>query len=156
MICFLGIIDNASKKYLLRKMIKKIFMLFVIMFIFLGTPSIFIAIKLQIYPFLIISFFTSICPFLILFLSYREYIATRITIDTEEIQIEARANCRICGIEEVEKILDYGSFFDIKIYSPTKIFNCICQKDLIVEGTIEKFEKLFEDKIVRKYKKVGV
>lgn len=152
MICFSGVIDNPSKKYFLRKMIKKICMLFVIMFIVLGIPSIFIAIRFQIYTFLIVSFLTSICPFLILLLSYREYIATRITIDTEEIQIEARANCRICGIEEVEMILDHGSFFDIKIYSPTRIFNCICQKDLIVEGTIEEFEKLFEDKIVRKYK----
>ena len=37
------------------------------------------------------------------------------------------------------------------IYFPSQWSNCICQKDLIIEGTIEEFEKLFEDKIVRKY-----
>ncbi len=150
MICFSGVTDNLSRKFLFKKMIKRICKLFSTMFIFLGVPSIFIVVYFQIYDFLIISILTSICPFLILLLSHKEYYPTRITIDGEEIQIESRANCRICNIEEVQKVLDYGSFFDIKIYSPTRIFNCICQKDLIVEGTIEEFEKLFEDKIVLK------
>lgn len=47
----------------------------------------------------------------------------------------------------------YGEFYDIIFYFSNKVLNCICQKDLIVEGTMEEFEKLFEDKIVRKYEK---
>ena len=151
MVRFSGIINNRSREYLLRKMKKRVIFLFIIMFCLLGIPSIFIAIKFQIYFFLILSFLTAICPFFILSLSYREYFPKNIIIDREEIQIETCANCRICSIEDVKNVLDYGAFFDIIIYSPTRIYNCICQKDLLVEGTIEEFEKLFEDKIVRKY-----
>ena len=64
-------------------------------------------------------------------------------------------------IEDVKKIVDYGEFYYISYYFPEKWVNiifyfphklscCICQKDLIVEGTIEEFEELFEGKIERK------
>lgn len=51
-------------------------------------------------------------------------------------------------IENVESVVDYGSYYVIK--NPRYIF---CQKDLLTQGTLEDFEKLFADKIVRKVKK---
>lgn len=36
---------------------------------------------------------------------------------------------------------------------PQESINCLCQKDLIVEGTIEEFEERFSEYIVRKTKK---
>ena len=50
-------------------------------------------------------------------------------------------------IENVESVVDYGSYYDIK--NPRHIF---CQKDLLTQGTLEDFEKLFADKLVRKTK----
>lgn len=50
-------------------------------------------------------------------------------------------------IENIKAVMDYGDFY--KIVRSLKA-NCIIQKDLIVEGTIEEFEELFHDKIVRK------
>ena len=44
-------------------------------------------------------------------------------------------------------------FYEFKFYGLAGSMFFICQKDLIVEGSIEEFEKLFEDKIVRKYEK---
>lgn len=51
-------------------------------------------------------------------------------------------------IENVESVVDYGSYYVIK--NPRYIF---CQKDLLTQGTLEDFEKLFADKLVRKVKK---
>lgn len=51
-------------------------------------------------------------------------------------------------IDQVKKIRDDGKYYSI-IYAD--ISNAIiCQKSLLVEGTLEEFEALFEGKIVRK------
>ena len=51
--------------------------------------------------------------------------------------------------EDVKKVLDYGEFYEFRFYFPW-CFGVICQKDLLVEGTIEEFEQFFDGKIVRK------
>lgn len=55
-------------------------------------------------------------------------------------------------IEDVKKVVDYGEFYQIYLNFPHRLLGVICQKDLIVQGTIEEFEELFADKIVRKIK----
>ncbi|MBR2376748.1 MAG: hypothetical protein IKA85_03105 [Clostridia bacterium] len=52
---------------------------------------------------------------------------------------------------DVKKVIDCGNFYYVKYYWPFYRYT-LCQKDLIIEGTIEEFEQLFEDKIVRKTK----
>ena len=56
-------------------------------------------------------------------------------------------------ISNVNKIVDYGDWYQIFFKYPYKNQTYICQKDLIEEGTIEDFENLFKEKIVRKIKK---
>ena len=48
----------------------------------------------------------------------------------------------------VKEIWDFGEWYDIRTDGNYGKF--ICQKDLICEGTLEEFEVLFADKIVRK------
>lgn len=55
-------------------------------------------------------------------------------------------------ISDVKTITDYGTFYRIRFYFPNLSPSYLCQKDLLVEGTIEEFEKLFEGKIVRNVK----
>ena len=58
----------------------------------------------------------------------------------------------ICkSLSGVKSVFDMGTYYYIKFSTikNTPIF--ICQKDLIVQGTIEEFEELFKDKIIRKY-----
>jgi len=54
-------------------------------------------------------------------------------------------------IEKAKRVYDYGEFYEIDFpignFSP----NFICQKNLLVVGTLEEFEKKFKDKIIRKY-----
>ena len=51
---------------------------------------------------------------------------------------------------DVKKVYDYGEYYFITFYFPAKSQQFICQKDLLVSGTIEEFEDLFAGKIVRK------
>ena len=50
---------------------------------------------------------------------------------------------------DVKKVRDYGNFYYLTFYFPYKDGYFVCQKDLLVEGTLEEFEKLFEDKLER-------
>ena len=51
-------------------------------------------------------------------------------------------------IDDVACVYDKGSFYWIS-FSLAKSLYFVCQKDLIKEGTIEEFEELFKDKIVK-------
>ena len=57
------------------------------------------------------------------------------------------------SIEYVKNVIDYGDWYHITFYVPHRNPFFICQKDLISEGTIEEFEELFADKLVRKKRK---
>lgn len=72
-----------------------------------------------------------------------------ITIDSENIVVESPIwpNPLQKPMKKIKKVLDAGDCYYI-IYAD--INNCIvCQKNLIQEGTIEEFEALFPEKIVR-------
>ena len=51
------------------------------------------------------------------------------------------------SIEKVVEVIDMGSWFRIKLDFKINMF-LICQKDLLVEGTMEEFEEIFKDKLV--------
>lgn len=73
-----------------------------------------------------------------------------ITIDTEKIIVETPLWTKPLQkpIKKIKKILDEGDCYYV-IYSD--LDNCIvCQKNLLIEGTIEEFEKIFQNKIKRK------
>lgn len=52
-------------------------------------------------------------------------------------------------IDSVVKVIDEGNFYYIKFMIGRLPFG-LCQKDLLVKGTIEDFEKVFDGLIVRK------
>lgn len=52
-------------------------------------------------------------------------------------------------ISQIKKIVDLGTCYKIVFYFPNNSFHCLCQKDLIVEGTIEQFEQRFSGLITR-------
>ena len=50
-------------------------------------------------------------------------------------------------ISDVIKVTDYGDFYDLKFAFGKKSEKFVCQKDLLIKGTLEEFEALFEGKI---------
>lgn len=55
----------------------------------------------------------------------------------------------IKNISDVKKVYDKGDWYEFNCFFPHRNINLLCQKDWIKQGTIEEFEKLFEDKLVR-------
>lgn len=83
-------------------------------------------------------------------INYTSDISTKIIIEEEYIAAYKRCGVyRQRDLFDIKKIIDYGDFYEICFYLPWDQ-GFICQKDLIVEGTIEEFEELFADKLVRK------
>lgn len=69
-----------------------------------------------------------------------EYIVASVAKQKEEYKL----------IEDVKVVNDYGEFYQLIFPWEKGISNIfICQKNLIIKGTIEEFEALFEGKIVR-------
>ena len=96
------------------------------------------------------------CIFLIVFRQWDDpinelhnIIPTTITIENDTIKRSGVQSYRIVNTQDIKEILDMGSFYAVIFYFPNMDRRFICQKDLLIEGTIEEFEKLFEDKLVR-------
>ena len=53
-------------------------------------------------------------------------------------------------LSNIKKVLDYGEWYCFSFKYTYRNPTFVCQKDLLTEGTIEEFESLFKDKIVKK------
>ena len=52
-------------------------------------------------------------------------------------------------ISYVKRLIDYGEYYELKFYFGKSMSGYIFQKNLLVKGTLEEFEALFEGKIER-------
>ena len=163
MIEFNVILSEESKRYLLKEQHKgMVFLSFFIGIIFF-------------IPLVVITFlwrYAAICTipamvivgFTILYLCSRrtkqfketfdESLPNSIIIDGGKIETlglgELSYKCK--SIIDIKEIRDMGTFYAVIFYFPSMDRRFICQKDLLVQGTIEEFEEIFKNKIVRKYK----
>lgn len=59
------------------------------------------------------------------------------------------------SVADATVVVDYGEWYHISFTRNTKFGlgngRFVCQKDLLTQGSVDQFEKLFEGKIVRKY-----
>ena len=79
----------------------------------------------------------------------------KISITPKKICIEDE--CIICmadkyeelrSISDVKSVLDHGDFYELIFQFGKTSEKFICQKNLIINGSLEEFELLFEDKFV--------
>lgn len=73
-----------------------------------------------------------------------------IVVDQEDVSSLGKIFSQHRKVYDIKSIDDCGDFYRIWFSFPHKSILFLCQKDLVVEGTIEDFEELFVDKIVRK------
>ena len=75
-----------------------------------------------------------------------------VTIYLRENQIVSSGEkvAEVKNLNQVKKVVDFGEWYKIFFIFPYKSQRFVCQKDLLVQGTIEEFEAVFEGKIVRK------
>lgn len=78
---------------------------------------------------------------------------TEISINDETVIIHGETFHQEREISQLKRIIDFGDCYKMEFVFPHKSFSCLCQKNLIVKGTIEEFEERFADIIVRKAKR---
>ena len=86
--------------------------------------------------------------------AHKESEPEQIIINNDSIETTGRAEyChKKVNLYDIKSVIDYGLYYVFVFYFPNLDRRFICQKDLITEGTIEEFEEIFKDKIVRKTK----
>ena len=110
-----------------------------------SLDSIFIVL-LWVEPYLFIFLFVLL---LVLFMRSKP---NRIEIDGETIYVETKIEKTVCSLSKVKKVIDRGDVYEVIWHLPRWYPFCICQKDLLCQGTIEEFEDMFKDKIVQRIK----
>lgn len=74
----------------------------------------------------------------------------RISIEDDFIVSEGDNFSYACPVSEVKKVIDMGEWYHIFFNYRYRNPRFVCQKDLLKQGSINEFEKLFENKIIRK------
>lgn len=82
--------------------------------------------------------------------SYGLIMTKRVRIEEDYLESEGSRFNETRTIDQVKRVIDYGEWYKITFNFPYKSQRFICQKDLIIQGTIEDFESLFSDKIIRR------
>lgn len=160
MIEFSGEYSDESKNYIVKKMAINLFLSIFIASVIFTVIILFIAIK---YDFWIITVFLLallICNIFALIVPYMK--GERIKILTYNLPKIIKINrdgtietvwenrIMIKSFDNVKKIIDLGDKYYVTFSFP-KGSDVLCQKNLIIKGSIEEFEKIFEGKIERKY-----
>lgn len=73
----------------------------------------------------------------------------RVAVIENSIECEGEEFYVSRAVDQVKQVVDYGEWYKIDFYFPYKCQRFICQKDLIAQGTIEEFERIFFEKIIR-------
>ncbi len=73
-----------------------------------------------------------------------------IIIENESMNIMCEKSANVRRIDSIKKIIDYGNCYFVIFRFPHNYFSCLCQKDLLSNGTLEKFEELFQNYIIKK------
>lgn len=81
--------------------------------------------------------------------SYGIILPTRIKIESDIIISEGDKFSYECPLNEVKYIVDYGEWYHIFFNYKYRNQRFVCQKDLLVEGSIEDFDKIFAGKIIK-------
>lgn len=152
MIVFEGQISGKCKKDVLRRSAKISFIGGLITSIIFAIPTVVLALKIDLIFFL---FFLVLIPFPFLAAIppkekyYPVTFPSKITIDTRTGEMIAQSSQFYAesSIAEVVKVLDKGEWY--LIYVESKDGRFICQKNLLTNGTLDEFEKIFRDKIIK-------
>lgn len=154
MICFKGKASKEVRSFARKKTIK-VMAPFNITFFLVGIIPFIVDYHFEFLKFIFALSFVScaIMWFLLPILSLETFLPQKVEIEDGFIEwffVDIRP--QMIAVDKVKRVTDRGNFYEIDFYFPSKMATCICQKDLLAEGTLEEFEDLFKDKLIRKLK----
>ena len=74
-------------------------------------------------------------------------VEVEISVDEDSIYVENEKGNTAKDLSSVKEVKDYGDWYFISFGRKLLIIGYVCQKDLLVEGTLEDFERIFEGQI---------
>ena len=153
MIEFKGELSKELKKIIARRLNTASYVSLLIASIVIALP---LALIIS-WPYSLIVIIGTAYMWIVLFISSlicKKAFPQRIYIEVEDeiITLDRGINTHYASLSDVKEVIDNGTWYDIKFYYCARELNrdCICQKDLLTQGTIEQFEELFDDVLVRK------
>ena len=157
MIIFEGELTNKSKSFLQRKSFEYLLCSLIAPLILLGFLFVYFAISFSNLIFIFV--YLLICAlFVVITYIYthsneeqKENNIRSIRIEYNELTVikDGKITSQTKEFDDIKEIYDMGEFYWINFYLPKSMY-FLCQKNLVKSGSIEEFESLFKDKIVRK------
>ena len=161
MIEFKGELSESSKMRLLKDQVKLYIVTMLLVYLVIGGGALIIALSCE----FMLLFWTTMLAITILCVLFiivpfvwrekelKHLIYKNIIMDTDDeyIYITRKFDNHTFSVkfDEITKVIETEEFFHLKIQF--KIDGIVCQKDLITEGSIEEFEEIFNDLIVKKF-----
>lgn len=151
MIEFKGELSDECKNFVQKKFVRGLRLSCFIVIIIFSTLVTVVALSYEriVFLFLIVQ-----VPFLLLLYPVPSMMPLRIEIGEDYLAVECetidgKRSSLLRNLIDVKQVIDMGNWYYISFYFPHKTIFFTCQKDLISQGTIEEFETLFEDTLVR-------
>lgn len=155
MIEFRGYIAGAAEKHFRKKsqtLVQNSLLIGMVVFL---PIIIFIAIRIR-YALLLIAYcgMFAIIPLLVRIpqskKERRSYTPKKIVIDGKNIVCVADKYTETKRINDVKMVLDFGEFYEVVFPFGKMSEKFICQKDLLIKGSLGEFEKIFKGRIIKK------
>ncbi|MBQ7374139.1 MAG: hypothetical protein IJW64_06255 [Clostridia bacterium] len=152
MIKFNGKINGECLKFISKK--HKAFynvLAIIVVFIIFVIPTVIFSILYSLW----LLFILFLSPFFIFVFSRVDndlsvLLPIKVEISEVLIEMENKTSKKTRLLSDIKNVIDYGKWYIIQFYKPQKDRYFICQKDLLVEGNIEDFERLLNGKFIRK------
>ncbi len=154
MIVFSGKLNAACVDYILKKEVKIGRISILIVWSVFCIPLVWLAVFYH--PIFALAF---VVPVLMLLLTFKRpsqkdcgKIIPKTIVIQEDGKMTAEGEDFFCTAEteNIKKVVDYGEWYQIFFVFPYRNFRFICQKSLLTQGTIEEFEEMFKEQLVRK------
>lgn len=148
MIKFAGMLKDDCSYYLMKKQKLSAIIKFIVMFILLSLPVLFVSLIFNYYLLLGLIFILLITILDIMLDKSFKTLPNQIIIDDYSMEAKSDKYNLSIKLSDIVYVIDMGTWYSFKFnYKINNFF--VCQKDLLIEGSIEEFEKLFEGKIKR-------
>lgn len=153
MITFTGKMSKKCQDYIFRYEGMGTRIIALIFSLLLSIPVIILTIKddwiwsICIVPLILLVILSGIKP------SKKDYslaIPNRITIGNGVLVSKSDKFEISTSMSRVKKVIDFGEWYHIQLSYPLWNSKFVCEKRLLTDGTIEEFEALFKNKLVRK------
>ena len=155
MVEFLGDLSGDYKRYTAKQQAKYNFLVSCIVSTIITVIIIIFSIKVHwiFVVFMVPIIFLIICSSIIPKGKILDYVLpTQIIIINNLITCKGKKFCTTKELNCVKKVIEKENFYQIIFRFPYKDLRFICQKDLLVNGSIDDFKDIFKDKIVKSKK----